>query len=262
LQAGAVHDPMASTYLSTFLENEDMQNLYSEIKTKFNDFSIYEKEFTEALKHYKFYFPDSSLPKIVTFYSNFNANALPLDNQLCIGLDMYLGRDSENIKLIPTETLPQFIKDKMEAKFLVSDGVKYWLFNQYFDESGDDFLSNIIAAGKIMYLTDAMLPEEKDAIKMGYSEEELLWCVENQQNIWQIIVNEQLLYSKDQNKIKQYTSNGPFTKGLPEDSPARVGVWLGWQMVRDYVEENNISVVDLLAETNARKILKSYNPDE
>ena len=41
-----------------------------------------------------------------------------------------------------------------------------------------------------------------------------------------------------------------------------VGVWIGWQMVRDYVEDTGASIVDLLAETNHRKILKSYNPNE
>jgi len=262
LGEGSVHDPMAPSYLEKFIGNEDMQNFYQEIDTKFNDFGSYEKEFTDAFKYYKYYFPDSTVPEIVTFYSNFNANAFPLGNQLGIGLDMYLGTENEIVKSIPTESLPQFIKDKMDAKFLVADGMKYWLFNRFFEEENDDFLDEIISSGKIMYLMDAVLPNKSDAIKMGYSEEELQWCKDSEANIWEILVNEDLLYSKDQKKIAQFTSNGPFTKGLPEDSPSMVGVWMGWQMVRDYVKDTEISVVDLLAETNYRKILKSYDPNE
>ena len=109
---------------------------------------------------------------------------------------------------------------------------------------------------------DAILPNKSDAIKIGYTEAELNWCETNEVNIWEILINEKLLYSKDQKKIAQFTTNGPFTKGLPEESPSMVGVWIGWQMVRDYVEDTGVSIVDLLAETNHRKILKSYNPNE
>ena len=80
LREGSVHDPMASTYLEKFIGNKDMQNFYLEIDTKFHDFSAYKSEFTDAFKHYKYYFPDSIIPEIVTFYSNFNANVLPLEN--------------------------------------------------------------------------------------------------------------------------------------------------------------------------------------
>ena len=253
LGEGSVNDPMASTYLEKFMENKDMQNFYLEIDTKFNDFSAYETEFIEAYKHYKYYFPDSTIPEIITFYSNFNANAFPLGNQLGIGLDMYLGTDNEIVKSIPTASLPQFIKDKMDSKFLVADGIKYWLFNRFFEEDNHNFLAEIISSGKIMYLMDAILPNKSDAIKMGYTEEEITWCKTNELNIWEILINEELLYSKDKKKIAQFTTNGPFTKGLPEESPSMVGIWIGWQMVKDYVENTGVSVVDLLAETNHRK---------
>ena len=262
LGEGSVHDPMASSYLEKFIENKDMQNFYLEIDSKFNDFSTYEIEFTDAFKHYKYYFPDSTIPEIVTFYSNFNANAFPLGSQLGIGLDMYLGTDHEIVKSIPTTSLPQFIKDKMDSKFLVADGVKYWLFNRFFEEDNQDFLAEIISSGKIMYLMDAILPNKSDAIKIGYTEEELAWCESSEVNIWEILINEELLYSKDQKKIAQFTGNGPFTKGLPQESPPMVGVWIGWQMVRDYAEDTGASILDLLAETNHRKILKSYDPNE
>jgi hypothetical protein len=262
LGEGSVHDPMASSYLEKFIGNKDMQNFYLEIDAKFNDFSKYKSEFTDAFKHYKYYFPDSIIPEIVTFYSNFNANVLPLENTLAIGLDMYLGKENKIVKNIPSESLPQFIKDKMEQKYLVADGIKYWLLNHFFDESSEDFLAGIISSGKIMYLMDAILPTKSDAIKMGYTEEELIWCKTNEVNIWKILINEKLLYSKDKKKIAQFTTYGPFTKGLPEESPSMVGIWIGWQMVRDYVEDTGASVLDLLAEKDYRKILTSYNPNE
>ena len=145
LGEGSVNDPMASTYLEKFIRNKDMQHFYNEINTKFHDFDVYENEFRDAFKHYKYYFPDSTIPEIVTFYSNFNANAFPLGNRLGIGLDMYLGTENEIVKSIPTASLPQFIKDKMDSTFLVADGIKYWLFNRFFEDDNPDFLAEIIS---------------------------------------------------------------------------------------------------------------------
>ena len=145
LGEGSVFDPMASSYLEKFIGNQDMQNFYNEINTKFHDFNVYENEFRDAFKNYKYYFPDSTIPEIVTFYSNFNANAFPLENRLGIGLDMYLGSENEIVKSIPTASLPQFIKDKMDSTFLVADGIKYWLFNRFFEDNNPDFLAEIIS---------------------------------------------------------------------------------------------------------------------
>ena len=36
---------------------------------------------------------------------------------------MYLGADNEVTKLLPNESLPQYIKDKMDKKYIVSDYV-------------------------------------------------------------------------------------------------------------------------------------------
>lgn len=261
LREGSIHDPMAPTYLQKFVENEDMQAINSSIQSKFADFGKYQTELNEAFKRYRYYFPDSTLPKIVTFYSNFNSNIFPINNTLGIGLDMYLGPESEIVSKISTELLPQFIKNKMKEEYLVSDAMKFWLFNRFYQE-GSDFLSTIIATGKIMYLLDAMLPTTEDRIKMDYAQTDIDWCQQNESNIWKNIVDNDILYSKDQKVIMQYITDGPFTKGLPEDSPSRVGFWLGWQMVRDYMNKSDVSVVDLLAEKNDRKILKEYNPNE
>ncbi len=262
IQEGPVKDARAHIYLEQFVSNPEMQKIYKEINSKFSDFSEFESQFEEAFSYYQYYFPDSTLPEITTFYSNFNSNVFPTEYTLGIGLDMYMGTNSEIVKSLPPEQIPQFIKNKMDAKYMVADGMKYWLLNRFAEDIGDDFLSECIALGKIMYLLDAMMPFTEDYIKMGYTQEELEWCKTNELNIWTTIVDQDILYDKNQALVMQFISDGPFTKGLPEESPSRVGVWLGWQMVRDYVEENDLDVLDLLQEKNARKILKSYNPDE
>ncbi len=256
---GSPHDPAIGVRLSKFRRDSTIQTIYQNIEHEFNNFDEFEKMFEDAFSHYHYYFPDSSLPQLVTFYSNFNAKVFPMQNTLAIGLDMYLGEDNQIVKQIPLDVLPQFIKNDMDKRYMVADGMKYWLLNRFYDEkSGDDFVSKIIELGKIMYLLDAMLPAVDDAIKMNYTTEELEWVSVNENNIWKTLVDNQVLYTKNPMIINQYIVDGPFTKGLPDASPSKVGVWVGWQMVRDYVKANNVSVLGVLKEKNTLKILKSY----
>lgn len=253
--------PEAPMVLGEFVKHPDMQMIYKDIQEKFGDFTNFEESIEESFRYYKYYFPDSLVPELVTFYSNFNSNVFPYDNRIGIGLDMYLGKEHELVQSLPPDIFPQYLKDKMEDQFLVADVMKGWLMNRFADEirNGEDFLSHIVALGKVMYLLDAMLPFEEDYVKFGCTAEQMEWCRYNEKNIWKTIVDENILYSKDKGVILQYVSEGPFTKGMPHESPGKVGVWLGWQIVRDYVEQNEVGVLELLNPLGAKVILKAYS---
>ena len=150
----------------------------------------------------------------------------------------------------------------MKSDFLVTDVMHCFLHNRFYSSLGDDFISKIIALGKIMYLIEVMTPSLDENLKFRYSKDELAWCKNNEMNIWKLIVNGNLLYSKDKKEINPFISESPFTKGLPQESPSKVGVWLGYKIVKDYVEANCVDVLDLHLEKNVRKILKSYKPNE
>jgi len=253
------YDPYASESLKMFLNHPDMVEIFQEIDVKFGDFSNYTLQFEQCFKYYNHYFPDSTLPTIITFYSNFNANVLPYDNNIAIGLDMYLGPNHPIVNSIPKDVFPQYLKDRMDEKYLVADAMKFWLLSKFADEEQKDFLNTIVNLGKVMYLLDCIMPNEKDEIKIGYTESQLSWCYGFEKKIWQTIVDEKVLYSKDKLIITQYLSEGPFTKGFPHESPSRVGVWLGWQIVRDYMQQTGSTLQELLNQTSAKVILKSYS---
>jgi len=256
---GSVHDPAVGERIKRFIQDTTIQAIYNSIDHEFHDFSSYHQEFNKAFSYYHYYFPDSLVPNLVTFYSNFNAKIFPMPNTLAIGLDMYLGSDNTFVKQFSSDAIPQFIKNDMNKKYMVADGLKYWLLNRFYNEkAGDDFASKIIELGKIMYLLDAMMPNTSDDIKINYTPKELAWVKHHEDQIWKSIVDNKVLYTKNPSVINQYIIDGPFTKGLPDESPSKVGVWVGWQIVRDYVEENDVDVLSLLKEKNNIKILKSY----
>ena len=265
IQEGSVHDPMIGDNLYSRLKSDAlMMEVVPELHQTFRDFSAYKKELDQAMNYYQHYFPDSTLPnKYITFFSYFNAQAMVINDDLCIGLDMYLGSNHPIVKKLPVLDFPQFFKDKMEEKYLVANALKAWLLEKMYQCHGNDFLDKIVAAGKIMYLMDAIMPQVDPEIKMSYTKEEYQWAIMNEDNIWQQLVEQDLLYSKEDMLEINWISDGPFTKGLPTDSPSRMGIWMGWQMVKDFMVANpEVSLNELVIESNSKRILKYYDPKE
>src|SRR5690242_17289638 len=79
------------------------------------------------------------------------------------------------------------------------------------------------------------MPGKPDSLKIGYTGEQLDWCRENEQYIWQYFIQHDLLYKKDMQTILHFIGQGPSTPGLPPDAPGDIGSWVGWQIVRRYM---------------------------
>ena len=123
------------------------------------------------------------------------------------------------------------------------------------------FLSRMVYYGKELYLKDRLLPFISDAQKIGYSNEELEWAKANEEQMWRYFVESELLYSTDSALDRKFLDPAPFSKfglELDNESPGRLGRYTGWQIVRAFMENNPISLQQLL-EMPADEILKESN---
>jgi hypothetical protein len=97
----------------------------------------------------------------------------------------------------------------------------------------------MIEKGKQWYLLDKFLPATPDSIKTGFTKQQLDWCKENEGLIWSYIVKNEDLYSLNPAVIQTYIGEGPFTQGFSQElSPGNIGQWIGWQIIKKFVEKN------------------------
>ncbi|HML84472.1 MAG TPA: hypothetical protein PKE52_04855, partial [Bacteroidales bacterium] len=71
------------------------------------------------------------------------------------------------------------------------------------------------------------------------------------------------LFSTNQSDIGLMMNDGPFTNGFPKESPARTGVWMGWQIARAWVNRNEDVPLNRIASMqNGKQILEEsrYKP--
>ena len=248
--------------LQLFINDSIISNILKEIDLEFPDFEYYNKEISKGLNRYESLF-GFSYPKkeIGTFFSLFNADVHEFDSIIWIGLDMYLGPKNKITNLIPTESLPQYVKNKMDKKYIVSDVMFGYLMTHNPQYMGDDFLSKLLSYGKTAYLMNLLLPDEDPENKFRYNKSELKWCEENEKYIWQYIIDQEILYEKDFNKISYFFNPGPYTKNFGKDSPAYIGIWLGYRIIQDYARKTNLDIIEILNEKNSQKILSTYEPE-
>jgi hypothetical protein len=130
-------------------------------------------------------------------------------------------------------------------------------------DRGNDFLSQMIYKGKIMYFLDVMLPQLPKADKLRFSKKQIAWCEENEKNIWAYLIDNEILFSTDVKQFNSYINYSPFAKGMSNKSPGRIAYWLGWKIVDEYMANNtSLTLEKLMQNINAQEILQQsgYKP--
>lgn len=247
---------MASFYnnLNMFRNDNDMRQSFNDAYSFYQNFSPYKQALTDAFNYYKYYFPEKHIPKIVPCITGYNYAILAADSVLGIGLEMFMGKNYKYYALIG---FPLYKAEVMDSSHLVTEAIKSWVQTEFFEEKEDeDLLTKMINAGKIYFITEALMPSAEDHIIIGYTPEQWKWCEENSVNMWAHWVDNQLLYSSISKDIMKYLSEGPFTPGFPRESPSRTAAWMGWMIVKAYMQKQSVTDLQSLINTDAKSILK------
>jgi hypothetical protein len=246
--------------LLEFTNDKDMREAYDSTALLFSNFSEIKHELELAFGHFTTSFPSYPVPEITTFFGGFNYGVITYDNNIGIGLENFLGKNSKYYKYLGH---PKYLKFQKQKRFISSNVLEVW-FNEYFQKysSGRDFLSQVIYKGKMMYFLDRMLPHLKMEDKFRFTLQQMSWVEENESSIWEYFVEEDLLFSKKENNFRSFINYAPFARGMPKEAPARVAFFIGYKMVSEYMVNNKIDIEELMYLTDSREFLKNsrYKP--
>jgi len=259
---GNSSDSLYPSYLHTFLTDSMVVLSRVKIDSVFKDLTEIEKKLQDGFRHYKYYFPNKTIPQVYTIISGFNQSVVMTNDAIGISLDNYLGAKCPYYLMLG---LPEYKRENMYRDKIATDVLYSWAMSEFnLDESKNSLLSNMIYQGKMLYFLDAMFPEEPDYLKIGYKPEKLEWCKKNEAGMWTYVVEHRLLFSTDRMNIVRFVGPAPFTSAFSTESPGRAGMWLGWQIVRKYMKKNSdVSLSALMLENDDQKILNEsgYSPE-
>lgn len=263
LGAVAPGDNYYKLYFNEFMSGE-YKALYDSCQKLYSRLDDVEKELNTAIAHYAYYFPQRKMPVVQSFIispnGNFPAAFTFGKDSIGINLFSYLG---ENFTFY-NGIYDNYWKKWLNREYIVRN-MMLVLYNSYEDinRPSGELIYEMIESGKKMYFLDCVMPELADEIKIGYSKEQLAWCKENEKEIWKFFAENKLLYSLDNVDLKRYTREGPTTPGMPDASPGMVGTWVGWQIVKKYMKDQDKPDLNkLLYHTDAKEILTKakYKP--
>ena len=262
MRVGPVDNPMTSELFSRFLSDPVWQDLQKTIEQRHPDLDDESRRIGEAMRRYAVLFEADTLPRLVAYNSGFNVGVYPTSEWLGVGLEWYSGGDYPIIDRLPPDLFPQYKRDKMKPEFLVPNAVKGWLMVRFADQLTDtDLLGHMVFFGKILYITKALVPDLSIADLLNYTNDQLAWSRSNEFDVWKHFVENDLIFTKDGGKINQMTGDGPFTPGMPPQSPGGIGTWVGYRMVESYMKRHSDTTLkELMAMENDRAFLQTYKP--
>lgn len=258
-------DPAKLLEMKAYLESPRNIGFHKAVDSLYRQIPGLEKEITLAFRHYLYYYPGFKIPRVYTYISggDYDYPVQFADSVLLIGLDNYLGK---GFKPYVADGLPAYRVACMTPEHIIPDCMKVVGRITYPEQlPGNTLLEQMTEAGKRLLFLDAMIPQTEDHLKIGYSKEQYDWIVKNESHVWAAIIENRLLYTTDGKVIRSFMADGPFTGEFSKDAPARLGEWLGWQIVRKYFEQHReVTLQQVMTERDAQKILSlsGYKPEK
>ncbi len=229
-------------------------------KLMFADISDIQRSLDEAFTRICYLYPDMQVPEIYLFISGFNASIYFFEDAIAVGADMYLGSDYEYYNRVVYD----YQKQTMRKECIPADVVSAYLFrNLPYTSTKSRLLDQMIYRGKVMYLLSVLFPTLPDYEVMGYTKQQWDWCVKNERAIWHLMMDKRDIFKTESVVLTSYLNEGPFTAEISQDSPGRLGTWIGWRIAESYMEHNqDVTLQQLMAEPDAQKILEEsfYKP--
>lgn len=248
LRIGDVTDTAFYNSIQQYRADSNIQQLESDIRTNFNDLTDRKKTITEGFRHLKFHIPDGKQPKNIVFLNSlFRSGVFCTENEIGIGMEWFLGDSNRVIQKLDPQTFFAWMKEGMDEVYLERDVITGWVETHYVDPAEGALAEHMIRWGKVLYLTEAAYPHFEENIILRYSKDDYKWALDNEYQFWKYLVDEKLLFKIDERTTNNMVGEGPFTPGLPDqESPDRLGQFLGYRMVKNYMNNNEITVEEML----------------
>lgn len=247
-----------------FLTDSVYNEIYKDASKKFTSINDFKNELELGLKLTKYYFPKYILPsKIITFIGPVDGVgvALTSNNAIAIGLQGFLGKDYFAYQNgYVAQTYPAYKTRKFEPEYIATNCIKNIIDEMYIDETkGRPLIERVIENGRRLYVLDALLPNTADTIKTGYTKNQLAGCFKNEEVIWSYFVQHNLLYEREPSIVTPYVTDGPKTSEISEVAPGNIGQFVGWQIVKKWMQKNEGKTLRQLMETPVMTIFNEAN---
>lgn len=235
--------------------------LVKEVAKTFPNVKDLEADLELFYKHLIYYYPSIKVPRVISLISEVDyKNRVVLTKELLLlSLDSFLGSTHYFY-----EDLQRYVsKDLIPEHILPAIGMEY-IKKIVPRADARDFMGQLVLFGKRRYLLSKLLPKVPEYQIFEYTEQEYSWIVDREVNVWRYFIEKNMLYSTQKDLLPRFLYPAPFSKfylSFDNESPDRVGQFIGYQIVLSFMENNNVSLQQLM-EIDSKSIFNNskYKP--
>lgn len=261
---GDLNDIGAVNYLKGFATDTFCIRINNMVEKKFSNNNKLAKDIKSVYQIFNYYYPNITLPDVTYLYvSGIDPNipsVMIMPNGILISADKYLENENSIYDYIG---MPRYLSQRCRPSYITRDLAKA-IYATYIDNKQyqKDVLTDMINAGKELYFIEALNPSLPDSIIMGYSSKQMTWAEQYEGDVWAAIVGNNMLYAKNAEIFRSLFGDAPFTQAFSNDSPARLGEYIGLQIIRSYMTNNDVSLQEMLNNNDIHQIFQTsqYKP--
>lgn len=261
---GDLNDIGAVNYLKGFATDTFCIRINNMVEKKFSNNNKLAKDIKSVYQIFNYYYPNITLPDVTYLYvSGIDPNipsVMVMPNGILISADKYLENENSIYDYIG---MPRYLSQRCRPSYITRDLAKA-IYSTYIDNKQyqKDVLTDMINAGKELYFIEALNPSLPDSIIMCYSSKQMTWAEEYEGDVWAAIVGNNMLYAKNAEIFRNLFGDAPFTQAFSNDSPARLGEYIGLQIIRSYMTNNDVSLQEMLNNNDIQQIFQTsqYKP--
>jgi hypothetical protein len=252
----------------------DYKPVYDSAQKVFGKPDRFTSEIEDGLKYVKHYFPDYKLPSsLITFVGPIDAfyeaslggyGDVITSEGLAVGLQLHLGNSfSLYTNEMGRSLYPEYISRKFAPEYIPVNCMKNVIDDLYPEQQNiQTLVEQMVDKGKRLYVLDRIMPDVSDTLKIGYTARQLKGCYDNEGLIWNYFLSNSLVYNNDPAIIKNYIGDSPKTPEFGDGAPGNIGLFVGRQIVRSYMEKNPETDLKSLLAMPAKEVFEKskYRP--
>ena len=243
-----------------FLQDTSVRSVFRESLKQYADISDIQAKVTDAFKRIHYFFPEKKIPQLYLHVSMFNQSMVVDENIISLSVDNYLGAKYYGYQKAGIYDYQLY---NMRREKVAPDFITAFLMTEFTQPYTDKLLDNMLFRGKVMFLLSVLMPNEQPEVLMGYTQAQMKWCKDNEKSMWLNIMDNRQLFSTDPMLSTTYLNEAPFTASVSQESPGRVGIWIGWQIIKQYMDRHpNATLAELMTNNNYQQIMEQsgYKP--
>lgn len=159
------------------------------------------------------------------------------DSVMLIALNHYLGADYKGYN---NSVWPAYMRGEKTPQNLPYDLAEALMALQYPYQGGENVtaLSRMLYEGALIEAKMRLVPDATEAAALGYTDSQLDWFVHNIKDLWQTMVARKMLYDTSADVASRLVDRAPATSILAPYVPPRAGRYVGYQIVKAYLEKH------------------------